>query len=535
MSSETLPSQEEEPKNARASVLRGAGIMTLMTALSRVLGLVREQVRSFLLGTGMASDAFGIASIIPNLFRRLLAEGAMTAAFVPVFAEYRKEKTKEEMSLFLSRFMTLFTFLVTAVMLLGMWMTPWIIRTCFPGFEQVDGKIELTIFLTWVMWPYLLFVSLAAIIQAILNSFRVFAPSAFTPVLLNLTIIGTAALFSTSFENPSFAFAWGFVLGGIFQLLFQLPFLRGHGVRIRPAFSFGPGVKKVAIIFLPGVFAAGIYQINVLVAQFIASTLAEGAVSSLQFSLRLQELVLGLFAISVSTVILPVMSDQVVEKDHEGLKDTLRFSTAIIAFVTIPASIGLFLLAVPIVRLLFEFGEFDSTSTQLTAFALYFHAVGIFVIAWNRIVTQVFYAMRDLKTPTLVAAGIMILHAALCVVLSGPLAHGGIALAGGIAAAVNVAILWWLLRRQIGSLGSGTLMKSLSKVVLSSTIMGCILYIGIRWTGIEEITQRLHLGLTLVGLVALSLAAFIATAVALKSKELKEVWQLIRRRKFPTP
>ena len=534
MSSENLPPREEEPKHARASVLRGAGIMTLMTALSRVLGLVREQVRSFLLGTGMASDAFGIASVVPNLFRRLLAEGAMTAAFVPVFAEYRKEKTREEMNLFLSRFMTLFTFLVTAVMLLGMWMTPWIIRTFFPGFETVDGKIELTIFLTWVMWPYLLFVSLAAIVQAILNSFRVFAPSAFTPVLLNLTIIGTAVFFSSSFEDPSFAFAWGFVIGGIIQLLFQLPYLRGHGVRIRPAFSFGPGVKKVAIIFLPGVFAAGIYQINVLVAQFIASTLAEGAVSSLQYSLRLQELVLGLFAISVSTVILPVMSDQVVEKNHEGLKDTLRFSTAIIAFVTIPASIGLFLLAVPIVRLLFEFGQFDSHSTQMTAFALYFHAVGIFVIAWNRIVTQVFYAMQDLKTPTIVAAGIMILHAALCVVLSGPLAHGGIALAGGISAAVNVAILWWLLRRQIGALGSTSLMISLGKITLSSAIMGGILYMGVQWTGIENLSQRFHLGLVLMALVTVGVAAFIASAILLKTRELKEVWQLIRRRKLPS-
>jgi len=523
---ENSPSNQTE----RSSVLRGAGIMTLMTALSRVLGLVREQVRSYYLGTGMASDAFGIASVLPNLLRRLFAEGAMTAAFVPVFADYRKNHTREELNLFLSRFVTLLTFAVTGVTLVAFAITPWLIETFFPGFGVGTEKSELTALLTRVMWPYLILVSLAAVAQAILNSYRIFAPSAFTPVLLNLTIIGVVMGFHDSFESPAMAFAWGFVGGGACQLLFQIPYLRKQGITIRPEFSIGPGVKRVLLISLPGVFAAGIYQINVLVAQFVATSLEEGSVASLQYSLRLQELVLGLFAISVTTVILPVMSDQAVAGNRDGLKDTLKFATQVVGFVTIPASIGLFLLATPIVQLLFQFGEFDQQSTSMTVFALYFHTLGIFFIAWSRIVTQVFYAQEDLKTPTIVAAGVMLLHGGLCFVLAEPLAQGGIALAGGLAAAVNGVALWILLRGKIGSLGTGDLLFSLGRTAVCSVVMALAIQ------GVMPLLplggDRLQQGVSLGILIALGGFVFFAMAKLLKSPELNEVITLVRRRRM---
>ncbi len=524
-------SEPESPKTERRSVLKGAGVMTAMTALSRVLGLVREQVRSYYLGTGMASDAFGIASVLPNLLRRLFAEGAMTAAFVPVFAEYRKKHTKEELSLFLSRFVTLLSFVVTGVMILGMVLTPWLITTLFPGFGDGTEKTELTILLTRIMWPYLVLVSIAAIAQAVLNSYRVFAPSAFTPVLLNLVIIATVVGFQDRFEDPSHAFAGGFVGGGVCQLLFQLPYLRGRGISFRPQFSVGPGVRKVARIFIPGVFAAGIYQINVLVAQFVATTLQEGSVASLQYSLRLQELVLGLFAISVTTVILPIMSDQVVEEDHGGLKDTLGFATGIVGFVTIPASVGLVLLATPVVQALFQFGAFDANSTQMTVFALYFHAIGIFFIAWSRIVTQVFYAMKDLKTPTFVAGGVMLLHAALCFVLAEPLAQGGIALAGGVAAAVNGVALWWLLRGKIGILGTRSILVSLGKSVVGASIMGVAIWAALPYLPLTTEDPRWLQLVSLLGVVVVGCVLYGISAKMMGCSELDDLVDLVRRRK----
>ncbi len=524
----------EDEHSDKKSVLRGAGVMTLLTLLSRVLGLVREQIRALYLGTGMASDAFGIASVIPNMFRRMLAEGAMTAAFVPIFAEFREKHSREEMNLFLSQFVTLFSFVVTGVTILGVLATPTLVHWIAPGFADTDGKLELTILLTQIMWPYLTIVSLAAILQAILNSFRIFAPSAFTPVLLNLAIIGTVLLFHDQFEDPSHAFAWGFSAGGIGQLLFQVPYLRGLGLRIRPLFAFGAGVRRVALLFIPGAFAAGIYQVNVLVAQFVASGLEEGGVSSLQYSLRLQELVLGVFAVSITTVILPVMSDQVVRRDHTALKDTLRFSTGIIGFVTIPASIGLLLLATPIIRVLFEFGEFSAESTAMTSFALVFHAVGIFPIAWSRIITQTFYSMQDIKTPTLIAGGVMILHAALCFALAEPLKQGGIALAGGIAAIVNGLLLWWILRNRLGGLGTTTLVHSLLRTAIAAIAMAAVVHLGAEALDIAHAPSRSDLALSITLLVVAGMTVYGGMAWLLRAPELREVISLVRKRKMPS-
>jgi putative peptidoglycan lipid II flippase len=512
-------------------VLRGVSAMTAMTALSRILGLLREQVRGYFLGTGMASDAFGVAGLLPNLLRRMFAEGAMTAAFVPVFAEYRNNDDPEARNLFLSRFLTLFTFAMTGLTVLGIATSRWLVPALFPGFADVPEKMALTIVLTEIMWPYLAFVSVAAIVQAILNSYRVFAPSAFTPVLLNLVTIGVVLAFHERFEDPAYAFAWGFTLGGIAQLAFQIPFLRGRGLRIRFRFESGPGVRHVFAIFLPGAFSAGIHQINVLVSQFIATLLPEGAVSALQFSLRLQELVLGLFAVSISTVILPVMSDLVVRGDTDGLKDTLGFGASLAAFVTIPASLGLILLGEPIVRLLFEWGEFDSESTRLVTYAVTFHAVGIFAIALSRIVTSVFYAMRDMVTPTRVAFFVMVLHAGLAFGLSIPLAHGGIALAGGLAAAANVVALWWILRRRIGPLGTRAQLASLARIGAASLAMCLAIFGALAAVDPMAIVSRALLAAVVLGVIALGIAVYLAAARLLKAPELDEVLRLVARRR----
>ncbi|NOZ00694.1 MAG: murein biosynthesis integral membrane protein MurJ, partial [Deltaproteobacteria bacterium] len=461
----------ESSRHARRSILRSTLVMSILTILSRILGLVREQVRGYYIGTGMESDAFGIASTIPNMLRRLFAEGAMTAAFVPVFTGLKTDADRERLSRFYSGFMTLFLILMAFVTLMGVLAAAPLVTHVFAGrFEDVPGKVDLTISLTQVMFPYLFFVAIAAIVQATLNSFGVFGPSAFAPVLLNGANIAVVVLFSDRFPNAAWALAAGFLLGGFLQLGFQIPFLRGKGIRFRPTMAGlkDPAVWQVAVIFLPGIFSAGIYQINVTISQVIATSLAPGSVASLQYSVRLQELVLGVFAVSVATVILPTMSEQAHRGDIFALKKTLNYSIGLLGFVTIPASVGLVILGEPIVRMLFQYGRFDAHSTAMTSWALYFHGSGIFFIALYRTVVQVFYAQKDLKTPTILAAFVMVLHIGLCYWLAVPLENGGVAAAGSLAAAVNSGLLLWVLRQRIGKLAGRDAMKSLGKTCVAT-------------------------------------------------------------------
>ncbi len=507
--------------------------MTLMTLVSRVLGLVREQVRALYLGTGAASDAFGLASTIPNLLRRLFAEGAMTAAFIPVFAEYLRRGDEEDTQQFLSRFLTLLTLVVVAVTVVGILLTPWLIETFFASeFRNVEGKVALTIVLTQLMWPYLALVSVAAVIQAVLNSHKIFGPSAFTPVLLNLAIIVCTIAFSTTFPDPSYALVVGFLAGGVLQILFQLPYLKKHTPsRVRFQMRFrDPAVWRVVKIMGPGVFAAGIYQINVFVSQLIASGLEGGSIASLQYSLRLQELVLGLFVVSVAQVILPSLSDHTAAGDEAAVRDTTGYATRLIAFVTLPATAGLLLIGPEVIRLLFQSGAFDAASTAQTAYALQFHAMGLWFVGQARIFQQVYFAYKDLKTPTLVGAVVAVVNIVLCYALSVPLGHGGVALAGSIAALVNTAIFLYLLERKLGGLGLADLALRICKIGVATLAMaGAVWGFSEAWPS-SEVESRLVLVVWVAAAVGIAIVVYFALAQALRVNELGGLLGSLRKR-----
>jgi len=458
-------------------ILKSATVMTAMTLISRVLGLVREQVRAVYIGTGSASDAFGLAATIPNLFRRLFAEGAMTAAFVPIFSEHLATKSADETRRFLSRFVTLLTFAVSAFTVVAILVTPWLIDTFFASeFKNVPGKVELTIALTQMMWPYLILVSLAAVIQGVLNAQHIFGPSAFAPVLMNLAIIVGAMVFANQFADPAYALVLGFLAGGVLQLLFQIPYLFKTPVRFHFDFQWrDPAVRRVLRVMVPGIFAAGIYQFNVFTAQLIAAGLEEGSVSSLQYSLRLQELVLGLFVVSIAQVILPSLSESTALKDDAAVKRTVSYAVRLIAFITLPASAALVLLGEPIVQGLFQFGAFTAESTHKTAFALDFHAAGLFFIGQARVLTQVFFAYKDLRTPTLISVADAVLNIVLCLLLSGPLGHGGIALASTLAAVGNSLLLHVFLHRRLGGLGLRELLSKAARIAGATVAMTLVL------------------------------------------------------------
>jgi putative peptidoglycan lipid II flippase len=494
--------------------------MSAVTFISRVFGLVREWVRGYLLGTTGSSDAFAIAFMLPNLLRRLVGEGAMTAAFVPVFSDYLEKESRETTEDFIHSFFTMvLIFLITFVA--GALVFAPVLRYLLPRFAEVSGKVELTVFLTRLMFPYILFISLAALSQSILNTYKVFVPSAMTPILLNISIITVGLLFGTRMSDPSLALGIGVLAGGILQFFFQIPFLNRRGVHYRLAFYFkNPGVRKVFFLMIPGAIGAGVYQINTLVSQLIAATLAEGSVAALRFSNVLVEVVLGVFVISISTVILPTLSELSAKGDREGMVRGLRFALRLVFLITLPSAFGLVVMRFPIIRMLFRYGRFTEESTALVAYALLFHSMGIPGTGGTRVSVQMFFSMKDTKTPVYVAGVAMAVNLTLCWVLSRSLGLGGVALAGTISAFCNFFFLIAILRRRVGRIIDGGIVRSLLKSLISSVVMAVCLYF--LHAGFEEsmyASRVRNAGLTLLFLLA-GVLIFIALNIVLKNRDI---------------
>jgi len=519
--------------STKKGLLKAASIMSVFTVLSRFLGLMREIVRAHFLGTGLMADAFTVAFMIPNLFRRLVGEGSMTAAAVPVFIDEMKSGGKTRVSEVASSFFTLFSFLLTALCIGFILCSGFLVENIFArGFSAEPEKLILTVQLTKYMFFYLFFISLAAIMQAILNSFRIFGPSSFTPVLLNICIILCAILFSNFFELPVYAFALGVMIGGAIQMFFQLPYIFKAGIRLRPRFNWkNPAVVKILRLMLPGMLGAGVYQINVVISQVIATYLAEGSVSSLQYSSRLEEFTLGVFVVAIGTAVLPTFAIFVRDNKMLELRNTLEFALRLVAYVTIPATVGLLVIRYPLINLLFRTGEFGAESVQLTAYAFFFHALGLYFIGSSRILVPVFYSMKDMITPVKAAVVSTIVNITACLLLAGPLANGGIALANSISALAQTIVLVLFLLKTVGNLRWGILLISLGKIIFASLLMGLIGYQLVYGFGLETITARSILLPSILGIVIVCALFFAISTKLLKSQEFSELWQIIKRRK----
>jgi putative peptidoglycan lipid II flippase len=507
-------------------LLKSASLISAFTILSRIFGYIRDSRIAFLLGAGTAADAYTAAYRIPNMFRRLVGEGAVSAAFIPVFSRYLAEDRKDEAFEFANTMLTAITIFLTVFTIAGIALSPVIVRLFASGFDDTPGKLELTAALNRIIFPYIFLISMSALAMGILNSFHKFGAPAFAPVLLNLTMIAFSFL-GAMFGDITRTLAVGVVAGGALQLASQIPALLKTGWKIRFKLDFShPGVRRVAKLMVPVIFGVSIVQVNVLVGTQFASFLQEGSVTSIYLADRVMELVLGGYAVAISTVILPLLSRQAALHQMDELKTTLNFSTRLILFITFPATVGLILLRHEIIEVLFQHGDFDAASTTLTAWALPFFAIGLSAFSMVKIIVPAFYAMQDTRTPVKVALIAMFLNIALNFLFIRPLRNGGPALATSISAFFNSLSLMFIFYRRHGSFGVQGIARSVARFAIASIGLGLAVYAMVHWPGFyagHMSRKVLALGVT----IGIGAATYFGIASLLGTRELAEL-RLIR-------
>ena len=534
----------------KKQILKSASIITLVTIASRILGYVRDQRLLLLLGTTLMADSFVLAYRIPNLLRRLVGEGSMTASFIPVFTSYMAEKSREEVWEFAHRLFWTLAVVLAVLTVLGMVFSSGVIHA-FTFFGRGQRYWDEAVYLNRIIFPYIFFIGLAALAMAILNCFHVFGLPAATPILLNISIIvfSIGAVwrhFPGAAKNPltpAIALAVGVLVGGALQFLVQVPLLVRYGMRFPFGISFThPGVRAVARLMVPGFFGIGVSQVNLFV-DFIfatASKMPEGSPTSLYVADRVMELVLGGYAIAVATAILPMMSHQAAARDYEAMKKTFGFSLRIVSFITVPAAVGLIVLREPIIRVLFEHGRFVAESTHLTAHALLYYAMGLPAFAAVKLIVPAFYSTQDTQTPVRVAAYAMVLNIALntlfLVTFFQTFRNGGPAFATSLAAYFNFLMLFVIFRLRFGRLGTFEILGSLAKIAVCSGIMGVLSWVMLGLSHFSSYERFLPQLGVFTALIVGATAVYLGLAWVFRCPEIEEVYGIaLRREPGPPP
>jgi putative peptidoglycan lipid II flippase len=521
--------------NENDRVTKAAGVVGSATLLSRIFGFIRDVVIAWFFGAGLSSDAFFVAFRIPNLLRRLFAEGSLSVAFIPVFTDTLTNQGKDEAFEMAKSAVRLLSVLLVVVAITGILLSPLIIRIIAPGFISSPEKLSVTIFLTRIMFPYIFFIGMVALSMGILNVLGHFAAPALAPVFLNISIICSVFLISPHMADPVTGLAIGVVIGGILQLALQVPFLIKKGFYFwQKAKIFHPGLKKIGLLMVPTIFGAAVYQINILVGTLLASLLSEGSVSYLYYADRLVQFPLGIFAIATATAVLPSISRQAAKKDLQAVRDTFSYAMKLVFFITIPSMVGLIVLREPIVALLFKRGAFDAKTTHLTAYALLYYSIGLWAFSAVRIVVSTFYALQDTKTPVRMGIISVCANIILGVILMGPLGHGGIALSTSLASMLNLGLLVRALKRTLGVLELRTIMASVYKTLICSGVMGAAVWAAARLIIPPEGGTPVALFFGLMGSIILGLVLYGSFSLLLKSRELEKVMVIVRKGKDKT-
>ncbi len=460
------------------SITRSAGVVGSATLLSRFLGLARDILTARFFGTGLAFSAFVMAFTIPNLLRKLLGEGALNGAFIPVFTEYLEKEGKDEALRVANIVLSLLAVILATLVIGGV-----LVLSLIGWIWSPPEIYELARELLLVMLPYIFFICLTGLAMGILNSLRHFALPALAPVALNLAWIVSLVFLCPHFgdfpKERIFGLALGVVIGGMAQLGIQLPILRRKGFRFRFKLDWRhPAVRKILLLMGPSVLGLGIVQINIVVDRFLAGLIRDEAPAVLYYGNRLVQFPLGVFVFAFATAVLPVMASQVAREKLAEFKKTFSYTIRSVFLITVPAAVGLVVLRRPIVALIFQRGAFDIASTEATAWVLLCYCVGLVAFAGLKIVVQAFYSFQDTKTPVKVGVAAMLLNLGLNLLvvfvpfLRSHLREGGLALSTSIAAFVNLTVLAWFLRRRTGPLRGREIGTCTWKVCAASLVMG---------------------------------------------------------------
>lgn len=520
-----------EPRVVRRNLARVTALIGSGTMFSRVLGLVRDMIIAYLYPK-LVSDAFFVAFRLPNMLRELLAEGAMNAGFIPVFSDYLSKKSREETDQLVAVSLGMAIAVLMVISALGVLFAPALVRLITLEFGAPDEQLLLAIRLTRILFPYILLIGVASLFMAVLNSLHRFFSSSYAPALLNLSMILGAYGLRNRFEQPVYAMAVGVIIGGILQILLQIPFVINSRIALRIRWNpRHPGVRHIIRLLLPTFIGQAVREANVVVDTMLAWYLGVGMVSALYFSYRLVHLPLAVFGLSTATALLPIMSRSASAGDINELKRTLSVGLRSVFFIMLPATVGLIVLRVPIIRLLFEYGKFGPVATANTAFALLFYALGLFSFTGARIFTFAFYSMKETRLPVVVATGAMVSNIVMNLLLMIPLKQGGLALASSLSSTLNMVLLWILLERRIGSIEMRKMASAATRICLLSAAMGIWVYVLYlvcgRFTAAAGVGGRLMVvGIPLVGGVAF----YLIGALAMHLEEAAQVRSLLRRR-----
>ncbi|MEC4024961.1 murein biosynthesis integral membrane protein MurJ [Pseudomonas fulva] len=464
------------------NLLKSLAAVSSITMISRVLGFVRDTILARIFGAGVATDAFFIAFKLPNLLRRIFAEGAFSQAFVPILAEYKSQQGEEATRTFVAYVSGLLTLVLAVVTGIGILAAPWVVWATAPGFVDNAEKYQLTTDLLRVTFPYILLISLSSLVGAILNTWNRFSVPAFTPTLLNVAMIVFAVLLTPYFNPPIMALAWGVLAGGLAQLLYQLPALKRIGMLVLPRLNLkDAGVWRVLKQMIPAILGVSVSQISLIINTIFASFLVAGSVSWMYYADRLMELPSGVLGVALGTILLPTLAKTYANKDREEYSRILDWGLRLCFLLVLPCTLGLAILAEPLTVVLFQYGKFSATDAAMTQQALIAYSVGLLAIIMVKVLAPGFYAQQNIRTPVKIAVFTLVCTQLFNLVLIGPLAHAGLALAISLGACLNAGLLFWKLRTQQLFQPQPGWAVFLLKLVLAAGLMSGVLLAGMHY------------------------------------------------------
>ncbi|MEN3112244.1 murein biosynthesis integral membrane protein MurJ [Uliginosibacterium paludis] len=461
------------------NLLKALATVSGLTLVSRILGLVREMLIANLFGAGLVTDAFNVAFRLPNLLRRLFAEGAFSQAFVPIIAEYKSQRSPDETLALVSHVCTMLGLVVFGVSMLGVVFAPWVIHATASGFASQPDKFALTVELTRITFPYIFFQAMVAVSAGILNTWNRFSIPAFTPTLLNISSIGMMLLAAPYFERPVDALAWGAFIGGVLQMVIQIPALARIGMLPRFSISLAdPGVRRILKIMLPATLGVSVAQVSLLINQSFGSWLPDGSISWLNYADRLMEFPMGMLGAALGTILLPSLSKMKASGDADGFSATLDWGLRVACLLTAPSALGMMILAIPLASTLFQHGAFVAADTLQTRQALLAYSVGLMGLICVKILAPAFYSRQDIRTPLKYAlislATTQVLNAIFIFGLD--MKHAGLALSISAAASLNATLLYRGLRKRQAFIPQTGWFGFLGKLGVALIVMGLVLH-----------------------------------------------------------